>query len=76
MNLQTLMTNKKLGLLLLPLLPLTAIGIVEVADRVMPASEPAPQVAVQPTQPKPVKPNPPPPGPKPAPEPPRPAPAK
>ena len=76
-QLQTLMMpNKKLGLLLLPLLPLTAIGIVEVADRVMPASEPAPQVAVQPTKPKPAKPNPPPPAPQPAPQPPRPAPAK
>ncbi len=68
-------TNKKLGLFLLPLLPLTAIGIVEVADRVMPTTDTT-QVAVQPTKPTPVKPNPPPPGPKPAPQPPRPAPAK
>ncbi len=31
------MTNKKLGLLLLPLLPLSAIGIVEVASRITPS---------------------------------------
>lgn len=70
------MPNKKLGLLLLPILPLTAIGIVEVADRVMPSSETPTQVAQQPVVKKPTKPNPPPPGPKPAPQPPRPAPAK
>ncbi len=45
------MTNKKLGLLLLPLIPLSVLGIVEVANRVMPAptvAEPArtPAVAV------------------------------
>lgn len=70
------MTNKKLGLVLLPLLPLSAIGIVEVAQRVMPA-EHAPQVAVQPAAiPVPRPTPPPPPGPKPTPQPPRPAPAK
>ncbi len=31
------MTNKKLGLLLLPLLPLSVLGIVEVASRITPA---------------------------------------
>lgn len=31
------MTNKKLGLLLLPLIPLSAIGIVDVASRIMPS---------------------------------------
>lgn len=31
------MTNKKLGLLLLPLIPLSAFGIVEVASAVAPA---------------------------------------
>lgn len=30
-------TNKKLGLLLLPLIPLSVLGIVEVASRVMPS---------------------------------------
>ena len=30
-------TNKKLGLLLLPLVPLSVLGIVEVASRVMPS---------------------------------------
>jgi hypothetical protein len=30
------MSNKKLGLLLLPFVPLTAIGIVEVAGSIMP----------------------------------------
>jgi hypothetical protein len=29
--------NKKLGLLLLPLLPLSALGIVEVASRILPS---------------------------------------
>lgn len=32
------MTNKKLGLLLLPLIPLSAFGIVEVAGRISPSS--------------------------------------
>lgn len=49
------MTNKKLGVLLLPLLPLTAIGIVEVADAVVSMTEPAPVeiVEVEPIAPPP-----------------------
>jgi len=35
------MTNKKLGLLLAPLLPITAIGIVEVAGALASMNEPA-----------------------------------
>lgn len=31
------MKNKKLGLLLLPLIPLSALGIVEVASRIAPS---------------------------------------
>jgi len=36
------MTNKKLGLLLAPLIPLTAIGVVEVARAVSAMTQPAP----------------------------------
>ena len=36
------MTNKKLGLLLCPLLPLTAIGIVEIAGTLSPMTDPPP----------------------------------
>jgi len=43
--------NQKLGLFLLPLVPLTAIGIIEVASRII---VPAPIVAVQPIKPTPV----------------------
>jgi len=66
------MTNKKLGLLLAPLIPLTAIGIVEVANQLvtMNKSEPAKVVrVVEPMRIEPhVAPTPPPP-PAPAPEP-------
>ena len=41
------MTNKKLGMLLLPLLPLTAIGIVEVANAVVSMTEPPPVEIVE-----------------------------
>ena len=41
------MTNKKLGLLLLPLVPLSAIGIVEVANAIV-APEPVAVIHEQP----------------------------
>ena len=41
------MTNKKLGMLLLPLLPLTAISIVEVANAVVSMTEPPPVEIVE-----------------------------
>lgn len=40
-------TNKKLGLLLLPLIPLSALGIVEVASRIMPSAPVAESVCIQ-----------------------------
>lgn len=60
------MTNKKLGLLLLPLVSLSAIGLVEVV-RVISAPTPAPVICESPS-PVPL-PQPPPPTPKPAPTP-------
>jgi hypothetical protein len=67
------MTNsKKLGLALLPLIPLTAIGVVEVANHVL-APEPATvhvlEAKAAPVKPAPTKPVTPPPGPKPTPQP-------
>lgn len=58
------MSNKKLGLLLLPLIPLSAIGIVGVVNRFIPANVPvaeqpicerheAPAIVKQPTEPPP-----------------------
>jgi len=44
------MTNKKLGLLLAPLLPLTAIGVVEVAGSLASMNEPAKVVEVRPVR--------------------------
>jgi hypothetical protein len=43
--------NKKLGLLLLPLVPLSAIGIVEVANHII---TPTPEIAVRDAPAKPV----------------------
>jgi len=51
------MTNKKLGLLLAPLLPITAIGIVEVAGALASMNEPA-KVAIVEVQPSTVAPAP------------------
>jgi hypothetical protein len=62
------MTNKKLGLLLLPLVPLSALGIVEIAGRIATPEPPvvehhvAPVVVERPVvAPAPVTPAPPPP---------------
>ena len=44
------MTNKKLGLLLCPLLPLTAIGIVEVAGTLSAMTDPPPVHVVRETR--------------------------
>ncbi len=41
------MTNKKLGLVMAPLLPLTAIGIVEVADALVALTSPPPVAIVE-----------------------------
>jgi len=67
------MTNKKLGLLLAPLIPLTAIGIVEVANELVSMREPTPvAIHVAPTRVAPrVAPTPPAPEPGPAPTAPR-----
>lgn len=46
------MTNKKLGLLLLPLVPLSAFGIVEIAGRI--ATPEQPTIAVAPAVERPV----------------------
>jgi hypothetical protein len=61
---------------LLPLLPLTAVGVVEVANTIMTPQQPTAIVAVAPIKAATTKPNPPPPGPKPQPQPPRPTPPK
>lgn len=53
------MKPKKLGLVLLPMIPLTAIGVVEVVDRAL-APEPVKVIAVTPAKPTPPKPIPPP----------------
>lgn len=41
------MTNKKLGLLLLPLVPLSAFGIVEIAGRIVTPEQPTIAVVVE-----------------------------
>ncbi len=42
------MTNKKLGLLLLPLVPLSAFGIVEIAGRIVTPEQPTVAVVERP----------------------------
>lgn len=43
-------TNKKLGLLLLPLIPLSVLGIVEIASRITPAPTVAEPTGILPTR--------------------------